>query len=45
MAVVDWGKMLRVLCEHRVEFMVVGGVAAALQGAPVLTLDVDIGCP
>ena len=31
-----------VLTEERVEFIIVGGVAAALQGAPVLTLDVDI---
>lgn len=42
MAVFDLGKMLGVLCGQRVEFMVVGGVAAALQGAPVLTQDVDI---
>lgn len=34
--------MLRVLVEEQVEFIVVGGVAAALQGAPVLTQDVDI---
>ena len=34
--------MLAVLAEERVEFILVGGIAAALQGAPVLTQDVDI---
>lgn len=38
----DLGRLLAVLREHEVEFFVVGGVAAALQGAPVLTQDVDI---
>ncbi|HEV8247422.1 MAG TPA: nucleotidyltransferase [Polyangiaceae bacterium] len=38
----DLGRLFEVLCSHRVEFFVVGGVAAALQGAPVLTQDVDI---
>lgn len=30
------------LLEARVEFIVVGGLAAVLQGAPVVTFDVDI---
>lgn len=34
--------MLAVLTEEHVEFILVGGIAAALQGAPVLTQDVDI---
>jgi len=33
---------LRVLVAHDVEFIVVGGVAAVLQGAPIVTFDVDI---
>jgi len=42
MAVYDLGRMLGVLCEEGVDFMLVGGIAAVLQGAPVLTQDVDI---
>jgi hypothetical protein len=34
--------MLRVLRSHDVAFVVVGGVAARLRGAPLLTQDVDI---
>jgi hypothetical protein len=34
--------LLRVLLRHGVEFFVVGGVAAQLEGAPILTLDLDI---
>src|ERR1700689_863921 len=30
------------LVRHQAEFLVVGGVAAVLQGAPVSTFDVDI---
>lgn len=42
MAVYDLARMLSVLTEERVEFILVGGVAAVLQGVPVLTQDVDI---
>jgi predicted nucleotidyltransferase len=42
MAVFDLGRLLLVLSEERIEFIIVGGVAAALQGAPVLTQDIDI---
>ena len=42
MGVFDLGRLLFVLSEERVEFIIVGGVAADLQGAPVLTQDVDI---
>ena len=34
--------ILRTLTAHRVEFIVVGGVSAALQGAPVTTFDIDV---
>ncbi len=30
------------LCAHRVEFIVVGGIAAVLNGAPISTFDLDI---
>jgi hypothetical protein len=33
---------LRVLVEHEVDLVVVGGIAARLRGAPLLTQDVDI---
>lgn len=36
---------LEVLHRHGVEFMVVGGVAAVLEGAPVVTFDLDILVP
>ncbi len=35
-------ELLRVLVDHRVRFIVVGGAAAVLQGAPINTLDIDI---
>lgn len=34
--------ILHALVRHDVEYIVVGGMAAALQGAPVNTLDIDI---
>jgi predicted nucleotidyltransferase len=34
-------KILETLDEHGVELIVVGGVAAVLQGAPVTTFDID----
>jgi hypothetical protein len=34
--------ILKTLVEHEVEFILVGGLAAVLQGAPVTTHDVDI---
>jgi hypothetical protein len=34
--------LLRVLLRHGVDFFVVGGVAAQLEGAPILTLDLDV---
>ena len=35
-------EMLRVLHAHNVEFVVIGGFAAWMQGSPALTSDVDI---
>jgi hypothetical protein len=34
--------ILQVLTRHEVEFIVVGGVAAILEGAPISTFDLDI---
>ena len=34
--------LLRVLLRHGVQFFVVGGVAAQLEGAPILTFDLDV---
>ena len=42
MAEFDPVAMLRVLVAHRVRFVVVGGIAARLRGAPMLTQDVDV---
>jgi predicted nucleotidyltransferase len=38
----DYTAILRVLVEHKVDFVVVGGVGAVLQGAPIMTFDLDI---
>ena len=38
----DPEQVLRKLLHHRVKFVVIGGVAAALHGSPMLTADVDI---
>ncbi len=35
-------EILRVLSRHQVEFIVVGGMAAVIGGAPVVTRDVDV---
>lgn len=39
MAIVD---LIQSLVAHEVEFIIVGGIAAVLQGAPVNTLDLDV---
>jgi predicted nucleotidyltransferase len=39
MAIAD---TIRILVEHDVEFVIVGGMAAVLQGAPVNTFDLDV---
>lgn len=38
----DYRKLLRVLLAHRTKFIVVGGVAAVLHGAPLHTSDLDV---
>jgi hypothetical protein len=38
----DFRLVLQVLSRHRVDFVIVGGMAAVLQGAPVSTFDLDI---
>lgn len=38
----DYVGILRTLVEHKVDFIVVGGVGAVLQGAPIMTFDLDI---
>ena len=42
MAEFDPVAILRCLNDHEVEFVLVGGVAARLRGAPLLTQDVDV---
>ena len=37
-----FAKILNVLTRHEVEYILVGGLAAIVQGAPVLTYDLDI---
>lgn len=38
----DFRRALAVLAAHEVEFVVVGGISAVLNGAPVVTLDLDV---
>lgn len=38
----DFFEILRELTRHRVEFIVVGGIGAVLQGAPISTFDLDL---
>ena len=38
----DFLRIIRVLVEHDVDFIIVGGVCAVLQGVPVTTADLDI---
>ncbi len=38
----DFLRIIRVLLEHDVDFIIVGGVCAVLQGVPVTTADLDI---
>ncbi len=40
--VADVGELLRQLADARVEFIVVGGAAAVIHGAPITTEDLDI---
>lgn len=38
----DFRRLLSTLLDHDVAFIIVGGVGAVLQGAPVVTFDLDI---
>jgi len=38
----DPAAVLAVLLEHRVRFVLIGGIAAAIHGSPYVTTDVDI---
>lgn len=38
----EFRKLLQTLVEHEVDFILVGGLAGVLQGAPITTNDVDI---
>jgi hypothetical protein len=38
----DFEAVLRILSDHGVDYVVIGGIAAALQGAPVTTFDLDV---
>lgn len=38
----DFAAVLAALYRHRVRFLLVGGVAAVIEGAPLATFDVDI---
>jgi len=38
----DFLDILRTLAAHQVEFIVLGGVGAVLQGAPISTFDLEI---
>jgi hypothetical protein len=39
---IDFLAVLRILARHGVDFIVVGGVGAVLQGAPLTTFDLDV---
>jgi len=39
---IDFPKLLRLLTEHNVEFIIIGGVAAVIHGSSRLTQDLDI---
>jgi len=40
----DFSAILETLTRHQVDFVLIGGLAAALHGCPVPTYDVDIVC-
>lgn len=37
----NFTQILEILARHEVEYVVVGGLAAVLHGAPILTMDID----
>ena len=38
----DFGRLLKILCEGKVQFVIIGGVAASAHGSAHLTYDLDI---
>jgi predicted nucleotidyltransferase len=38
----DYGRIIASLTQQRVEFIIIGGVAAVAQGVPLATLDIDL---
>ena len=38
----DFLNILKILAKHKVDFIVIGGVGAVLQGAPIATFDLDV---
>lgn len=38
----DFLEILKVLSEHKVDFIIVGGICGVLHGAPVSTFDLDV---
>jgi len=40
--VADLEALLEALCEAEIEFIVVGGAAAVIHGAPITTMDLDV---
>lgn len=38
----DFLAILKILCAHEAEFIVVGALSAVLQGAPIMTFDLDV---
>jgi hypothetical protein len=39
---IDFPKLLRLLTEHEVAFLIIGGVAAVIHGSSRLTQDLDV---
>lgn len=39
----DYGHVIRSLADHDVEFVIIGATAAIAQGAPIGTIDLDLG--
>ena len=38
----DFSSILQVMVNHKVDFIVIGGICAVLHGAPVMTFDLDL---
>jgi hypothetical protein len=38
----DFARILRILANHEIDFIAVGGICAVLHGAPIATFDLDV---